>query len=139
MKSQVKTILTASVLAAAAGAMFLIGCDTWHAVGKDVVKAGDAIAGEGKYEMTVRANPDKATAAARKAVEQLNMTDVASSIKVDNGEVKGEVKATTSRMDSVRIDIEPFGADHSKVTIYTHGGDADDVSKQIQDRINRNL
>jgi hypothetical protein len=93
------------------------------------------MAGEGKYAMTVHATPDKATAAARKAVEQLKMTDIDSS----GDRSKGKVTAKTARQDSVRIDIEQSGDTDSKVTIYTHGGDADEVAKQIQDKIKSNL
>jgi hypothetical protein len=51
----------------------------------------------------------------------------------------GKVTAKTLRNDGVRIDIEQAGDKDSKVTIYTHGDDADAVSKQIQDNIKSNL
>jgi predicted small secreted protein len=119
----------------AAGALLLAGCDTWHGLGKDIGKTGDAISGEGKYVMTVHAMPDVVTPAARKAVEQLKMTDIDSS--VDKGE--GKVTARTAKLDSVKIEIEQLGATDSTVTIKTHGTDADDVSKQIQEQIKSNL
>lgn len=119
----------------AVGALLLTGCGTWHGLGKDIARTGDAISGEGKYTMTVHATPDKATAAARRAVKQLNMTNINSS----DDRSEGKVTAKTARGDGVRIEIEQSGDTHSKVTIHTRGGDADSVSKQIQDKINRNL
>ena len=127
--------MLASLVSMAAGALLLTGCGTWHGLGKDIGKTGDAMSGEGKYVMTVQATPDVATAAARKAVEQLKMTDIDSSF--DEGE--GKVTARTAKLNSVTIDIEQSGATDSKVTIKTHGGDADDVSRQIQDQIKSNL
>ena len=126
-----KTLVVVTTLALSV----IVGCGTWHGLGKDIGKTGDAISGEGKYVMTVHATPDKATAAARKAVEQLKMTEIKSSF--DEGE--GEVTARTAKLDSVKIEIERSGATDSKVTIKTHGGDADDVSRQIQDQIKSNL
>jgi predicted small secreted protein len=111
------------------------GCGTWHGLGKDIGKTGDAMAGEGKYTMTVHATPDKVTAAARRAVEQLKMTDIDSS----GDRSEGKVTAKTSQQEKVTIDIEQSGDNDSKVTIHTRGGDADKVSKQIQDQINSNL
>jgi predicted small secreted protein len=126
-----KTIMVVTTLALSV----IVGCGTWHGLGKDIGRTGDAMAGEGKYVMTVHATPDQVTKAARKAVEQLSMTDINSSF--DEG--KGEVTARTAKLDSVKIEIEQSGATDSKVTIKTHGGDADDISKQIQDRIRSNL
>ena len=126
-----KTIMIVTTLALSV----IAGCGTWHGLGKDIGKTGDSMAGEGKYEMTVHATPDKATAAARKAVEQLKMTDIDSS----GDKSQGKVTAMTARKDGVRIDIEQSGDSDSKVTIYTHGDDADAVAKQIQDQINSNL
>jgi len=114
---------------------FIAGCETWHGLGKDVGKTGDAMAGEGKYVMTVQATPERVTAAAKSAVEQLKMTDIDSS----GDRSEGKVTAKTARQDSVRIDIEQSGDTDSKVTIYTHGDDADTVRKEIQDRIISNL
>lgn len=135
MRSTMRATLCVSVLLTGAGATFLAGCDTWHGLGKDVSKTGDAMSGEGKYVMTVRATPDKVTAAARQAVQQLKMTDISSS----GDRSEGKVVAKTPRQDSIRIDIEQSGDLDSKVTIYTHGGDADAVGKQVQDQIRRNL
>ena len=125
------TIMIAGTLALSV----IVGCGTWHGLGKDIGKTGDAMAGEGKYVMTVRATPDKVTAAARKAVEQLKMTDIDSS----GDRSEGKVTAKTSQREKVTIDIEQAGSTDSKVTIHTRGGDADDVSKQIQDQIKSNL
>ena len=126
-----KTIMIVTTLALSV----IVGCGTWRGLGKDIGRTGDAISGEGKYEMTVHATPDKVTAAARRAVEQLKMTDIESS----GDRSEGEVKARTARQDSVKIEIEQLGATDSKVTIHTHGSDADEVNKQIQDQIRRNL
>jgi len=135
MRSKAQTVLSVSLLSLAVGGLLLSGCETWHGLGKDVGKTGDAMAGEGQYVMTVQAPPDKVTAAAKSAVQQLQMTDIESS--GDRGE--GKVTAKTVRQDSVTIDIEQSGDTDSKVTIYTHGDDADTVRKQIQDQINSNL
>lgn len=130
-----RMVLCGGLLLTTAGAMFLAGCDTWHGLGKDIGKAGDSMAGDGKYVMTVRATPDKVTIAARKAVEQLKMTDVESS----GDRSEGKVTARTASKDTVKVEIEQSGETHSKVTVYTHGDDADTVGKQVQDQIRRNL
>ena len=135
MRSLAQAVLSVGLLSMAAGALLLTGCGTWGGVGKDVERTGDAIQGKGTYTMTVHAAPDKVTAAARSAVEQLKMTDIDSS----GDRTKGKVTAKTARKDGVRIDIAQSGEADSKVTIYTHGEDADEVSKQIQDQVNRNL
>ena len=126
-----KTIMIVTALALSV----IAGCGTWHGLGKDIGKTGDAMSGEGKYIMTVQGTPDVVTAAARKAVEQLKMTDIVSS----GDRSEGKVTARTAKLDSVKIEIEQSGATDSKVTIKTHGGDADDVSRQIQDQIKSNL
>jgi predicted small secreted protein len=135
MRSLVQAVLSVSLLSMAVGALLLTGCGTWEGLGKDIGRTGDAISGEGRYTMTVHATLDKATAAARRAVEQLKMTDIESSF--DEGE--GKVTAKTEDQDAVRIDIEQSGGTDSKVTIHTHGAKADEVNKQIQDEIHRNL
>ncbi|MFW6028558.1 MAG: DUF3568 family protein [bacterium] len=113
----------------------IVGCGTWQGLGEDIGRTGDAMAGVGKYTMTVNATPDKVTTAAREAVEQLNMTDIDSS--GDGSE--GKVTAMTSQQEKVTIDIEESGDNDSKVTIHTRGGEADEVAQQIQDRIKGNL
>lgn len=135
MRSITRVIMLASLVSLSVCALGLAGCDTWHGLGKDIGKTGDAMSGSGKYAMTVRATPDVVTAAARRAVEQLKMTDVDSS----GDRSEGKVTAKTARLDSVKIEIEQLGATDSTVTIYTHGTDADDVSKQIQEQIKSNL
>lgn len=135
MRSITRVIVLASLVLMATGSLLLTGCDTWHGLGKDIGKTGDAMSGEGKYVMTVQGTPDVVTAAARRAVEQLKMTDVDSS----GDRSEGKVTARTAKLDNVKIEIEQSGATDSKVTIKTHGGDADDVSKQIQDQIKSNL
>jgi len=135
MKSITRAIVSVSLVSMAAGVLLLAGCDTWHGLGKDIGKTGDAMAGAGKYEMTVQAAPDAVTAAARKAVEQLKMTDIDSS----GDKSEGKVTAKTARHDSVRIDIAQLDDRDSKVTIYTHGDDADTVRQQIQAQIKSNL
>ncbi|MFO8012711.1 MAG: DUF3568 family protein [Phycisphaerae bacterium] len=126
-----KTIMVMTMLALSV----IVGCETWHGLGRDIGKTGDAMSGEGKYAMTVHATPDKVTAAARRAVEQLKMTDIDSS----GDRSEGKVTANTSQREKVTIDIEQSGDNDSTVTIHYRGGDADEVSKQIQDQINRNL
>ena len=126
-----KTIMIVTTLALSV----IAGCGTWHGLGKDIGKTGDAMAGEGKYVMTVHATPDKVTVAARKAVEQLKMTDIDSS----GDRAEGKVTAKTPQGENVSIDIEQSGDTGSTVTIHTRGGDADEVSKQIQDQIHSNL
>ncbi len=126
---------TTIVIVMALALWVIVGCGTWHGLGKDIGKTGDAMSGEGKYVMTVQATPDKVTAAARRAVEQLKMTDIDSS----GDRSEGKVTAKTARGDGVSIDIEQSGDTDSKVTIHTRGGNADEVSKQIQDQINSNL
>ena len=126
-----KTIMVVTTLALSV----FVGCDTWHGLGKDIGRTGDAMSGEGKYVMTVQATPDVATAAARKAVEQLKMTDIDSS----GDRSEGKVTARTAKLDSVKIEIEQSGMTDSTVTIKTHGGDADEVGRQIQDQIRSNL
>jgi predicted small secreted protein len=135
MRSQVQAGLSVRVLSMAVGALLLSGCSTWGGLGKDVERTGDAMSGKGTYTTTVHGTPDQVTAAARSAVEQLKMTEIDSS----NDRSKGKVTAKTTRADGVRIDIEQVGATDSKMTIYTHGVDADEVSKQIQDQVGRNL
>ena len=135
MRSITRAIVLVSLVSLSVCALVLTGCYTWHGLGKDIGKTGDAMSGQGKYVMTVQATPDKVTAAARRAVEQLKMTDVDSS----GDRSEGKVTAKTAKLDSVKIEIEQLGETTSKVTINTHGTDADDVSEQIQDRINSNL
>ncbi len=135
MKSLVQAVLSVSLLAMAAGALLVTGCDTWKGLGKDIGSAGDSMAGKGKYTMIVNATPEKVTAAARKAVEELEMTD----IEISGDRSEGRVKAKTAAGDKVRIDIKQSGDTDSKVTIRTHGDDADEVNEQIQDLINSNL
>jgi predicted small secreted protein len=134
MKFITKAVVLAS-LVVPIGALLLSGCDTWHGLGKDIGKTGDAMAGEGKYEMTVQATPDRVTLAARKAVEQLKFTDIESA----GDRSEGKVTAKTDRRDSVRIDIEQIGTRDSKVTVYTHGDNADTIGKKVQDQIRQNL
>lgn len=119
----------------AVGALLLTGCNTWHGLGKDVEKTGDSMQGRGTYTMPVHATPDKVAAAAIRSVEQMKMTEINSS--VDRS--VGKVTAMTMRQDAVRIEIAQSGNSGSVVSIYTHGDDADEVSRQIRDRINRNL
>lgn len=124
-----------SLISLTVGGLSLTGCNTWHGLGKDVEKTGDSMQGRGTYRMPVHATPDKVTAAAIRAVEQMKMTDVKSSVARNIG----NVTATTMRQDGVRIEIAKSGHRDSVVTIHTHGADADEVSRQIQDQINRNF
>ncbi len=135
MRSIVRAMVLVSLVSMAVGALLLTGCETWHGLGKDIEKTGDSMQGRGSYRMPVHATPDKVTAAARRAVEQLKMTDINTSVDRNIG----KVTARTTRQDGVRIEIAQSGHRDSIVTIYTHGDDADEVSRQIQDQINRNL
>lgn len=135
MRAISRTLVLASLVSLAVGALLLTGCNTWHGLGKDVEKTGDSMQGRGTYRMPVHATPDKVTAAAIRAVEQMKMTDINSSVARNTG----NVTATTTRQDGVRIEIAKSGHRDSVVTIYTHGVDADEVSRQIQDQINLNF
>jgi predicted small secreted protein len=135
MRSRARVVLAVSLLSTAVGALLLTGCGTWGGLGKDVERTGDAMQGKGTYVTTVNATPDKVTAAAKKTVEQMKMTEIESS----GDRSHGKVTAKTARKDGVRIEIEQSGDTKSKMTIYTHGEDANDVSKQIQDHVNSNL
>jgi predicted small secreted protein len=119
----------------AVGALLLAGCETWHGLGKDIEKTGDSMQGRGTYRMPVHSTPNRVTAAAIRAVEQMKMTDINSSVDRNIG----TVTARTTRQDGVIIEIAQSGQSDSVVTIYTHGDDADEVSRQIQNQINRNL
>lgn len=135
MRSITRAIVLVSLVSMAAGALLLTGCETWHGLGKDIENTGDSMQGRGTYRMPVHATPDKVTAAAIRAAEQMKMTDIDSSVDRNIG----KVTARTTRQDGVRIEIAQSGHSDSIVTIYTHGDDADEVSRQIQDQINRNL
>ncbi len=135
MRSFMQAIVSVGLVSVAAGALFLAGCETWHGLGKDIENTGDSMQGRGIYEMPIHATPDKVTAAAIRAVEQMRMTEINSSVDRNIG----KVIARTTRRDEVRIDIAQSGHSDSILTIYTHGDDADSVSRQIQDQIKSNL
>lgn len=89
----------------------------------------------GSYSTMIDGSPDKVTAAAQKAADDLKLTDI-----VGNGTtVDGKVTAKTAQGDVVTIDIEQAGQNVSKVTIRVGATGDDAVSKQLVDRIKSHL
>jgi hypothetical protein len=75
------------------------------------------------------------TAAAQKAANDLNLTNV-----VGNGtQVDGKVTAKNAAGDDITIDIAQAGDNVSKVTIHIGLTGDEAVSKQLIDRINSHL
>jgi hypothetical protein len=89
----------------------------------------------GVYSTMVNSSPDKVTAAAQKAADDLKLTNV-----VGNGtQVDGKVTAKNAAGDDVTIDIAQAGENVSKVTIHIGLTGDEAVSKQLVDRINSHL
>jgi hypothetical protein len=89
----------------------------------------------GTYTAMVDSRPDKVTNAAKKAVEQMQLTDVTSTAtKID-----GKVTAMNAQKDAVTINVEQAGENVSKVTIRVGTTGDEAVSKQILDKIKSNL
>ena len=89
----------------------------------------------GVYSTMVSSSPDKVTTAARKAVDDLKLTDVMS-----NGTtMDGKVTAKNAQGEVVTIDIAQAGENVSKVTIHIGATGDEAVSKQLIDKINGHL
>jgi hypothetical protein len=89
----------------------------------------------GVYSTMVSSSPDKVTTAARKAVDDLKLTDV-----VSNGTMMdGKVTAKNAQGEVVTIDIAQAGENVSKVTIHIGATGDEAVSKQLIDKINSHL
>ena len=118
-----KTILLAVALMGLGLSLSALGgCETSKPGVKDIA---------GTYSTIVSAAPDKATAAARKAVEDLKLADITSTAtKVD-----GKVTARTAANDEITIEIEQAGDNVSKVSVRVGVTGDEAVSMQILDRI----
>ena len=89
----------------------------------------------GSYTTMIDASPDKVTAAAQKAADDLKLSNI-----VGNGTtVDGKVTAKNAQGDAVTIDIVQAGQDVSKVTIRVGSTGDEAVSKQLVDRIKSHL
>lgn len=120
------TWITAGLLGL--GVMFatITGCETSSPGVKNYV---------GTYTANVDARPDKVTNAARKAVEELKLTNVTSTAtKID-----GRVRAWTAQNEEVQINVEQAGDNVSKISIRVGASGDEAVSKQILDRTKSNL
>jgi hypothetical protein len=89
----------------------------------------------GSYSAMVDASPDKVTSAATASVKDMKLLDVTS----DSTKIDGKVTAKTAQDEAVTIDIEQAGENISKVTIRVGSTGDEAVSKQILDRIKKNL
>ena len=106
--------------------LWLGGCSTTEPGATDTL---------GSYSTNVDGAPDKVTAAAAKACEDLKLTSIAS-----NGTaVDGKVTAKTAAGDDVSITISQAGDKISKVTIRVGATGDEAVSKQLVDRINSHM
>ena len=89
----------------------------------------------GSYSVMIDGPPDKVTNAAKKAADDLKLTEI-----VANGTtIDGKVTAKTAQGDAVTIDIAQAGENVSKVTIRVGVTGDDAVSKQLVDRIKSHL
>jgi hypothetical protein len=89
----------------------------------------------GVYSTMVDGSPDKVTAAAQKAADDLKLTDI-----IGNGtKVDGKVTAKDAQGDDVTINIEQAGDSVSKVTIHVGATGDQALSKQLVDRIKSHL
>ena len=118
-----KTILLAVALVGLGLSLSVLGgCETSRAGVKDTA---------GRYSTMVNAAPDKATAAAKQAVEDLKLADITSTAtKVD-----GKVTARTAGNDQVNIEIEQAGDNVSEVSVRVGVTGDESLSMQILDRI----
>ena len=85
----------------------------------------------GTYSAMVDASPDKVTKAATASVKDMKLMDIVS----DGTKIDGKVTAKTAQNDVVTIN----GENVSKVTIRVGATGDEAVSKQILDRIKKNL
>jgi hypothetical protein len=119
-------IVALSVLSMGFGLANLAGCQT------DTPGATSTL---GSYSTMINGPPDKVTAAAQKAADDLKLVDI-----VGNGtKVDGKVTAKNAQGDTVTIDIEQAGENVSKVTIRVGTTGDEAVSKQLVDRIKSHL
>jgi|ERR1700722_8062575 Protein of unknown function (DUF3568) len=89
----------------------------------------------GVYTTMIDGAPDKVTAAAQKAADDLKLTDI-----VGNGTtIDGKVTAKNAQGDVVTINIEQAGQNVSKVTIHIGASGDEAVSKQLVDRTKAHL
>lgn len=89
----------------------------------------------GTYTANVDAKPDKATNAAKKALEDLKFMNItASSTKID-----GKVEGTTAQNDKVTIKIDQAGDNVSAVSVRVGNVGDEAISKQIIDKTKENL
>ena len=89
----------------------------------------------GTYSAMVDASPDKVTKAATASVKDMKLMDIFS----DGTKIDGKVTAKTAQNDVVTISVEQAGENVSKVTIRVGATGDEAVSKQILDRIKKNL
>ncbi len=89
----------------------------------------------GTYSAMVDASPDKVTKAATASVKDMKLMDIVS----DGTKIDGKVTAKTAQNDVVTINVEQAGENVSKVTIRVGATGDEAVSKQILDRIKKNL
>jgi hypothetical protein len=114
--------------------VFSVGCFLANLTGCQTESPG-ATDTLGVYSTMIDSSPDKVTAAAQKAANDLNLTDI-----VGNGtKVDGQVTARNAQGDAVTINIEQAGDDVSKVTIHVGAAGDEAVSKQLVDRIKSHL
>jgi hypothetical protein len=89
----------------------------------------------GTYSQMMNGSPDKVTQAAKASVKDMKLMDVTS-----NGtKIDGKVTARNAQNDVVTINIDQAGDNVSKVTVRVGTTGDEVVSKQILDRIKKNL
>jgi transcriptional regulator len=89
----------------------------------------------GTYSANVAAAPDKATEAAHKACNDLNLQN----INVTGTSVDGKVTAQTAQGTNVDIEIAQAGDEVSKVSIRVGATGDPDISHQLMDKIKDHL
>jgi hypothetical protein len=89
----------------------------------------------GSYSAMVDSTPDKVTAAAKSAVQDMQLTNVNSTATA----IDGKVTAETAQGQDVTIDVAQAGDNISKVTVRVGATGDDAVSQQIIDKIKKDL
>lgn len=113
-------------------ALLMSAC-VWLVSGCSTEQPGAAYA-LGSYTANVDGAPDRVTAAAQKAAEDMQLKDiVANSTKID-----GHLTAANASGDTVAIDVQQAGDNVSKVTIRVGSGD-EATSRQILDKLESHL
>jgi len=121
-------------LAKLALGVFSVGCFLANLTGCQTESPG-ATDTLGVYSTMVDSTPDKVTAAAQKAADDLKLTNI-----VGNGtKVDGLVTAKNAQGEAVTINIVQAGEDVSKVTIHIGATGDEAVSRQLVDRIKSHL